>query len=229
MTEPSLAALAAVAAWATVAGVDLVSVPQGLLSRPLVVGALTGWILGEPLAGLQVGMALELYALDVMPVGAARYPDYGAATAGASVAAAGLGGPWAIGPALALALALAWLGGVSLEYLRQANARAVHRRAAALATGEPREIRSLQLRGLARDILRSGALGVVACAAGVAVARLWPMTGWGGTAASTLTIGLVGAALSGAASGAIRNAGRGLRLRWLGLGAALGLLWAVLR
>lgn len=229
MSEPSLAALAGVAAWATVAGVDLVSVPQGLLSRPLVVGALAGCILGEPGAGLQVGLALELYALDVMPVGAARYPDYGAATAGATVVAAGLDGPWAIGPALALALALAWLGGLSLEYLRQSNARAVHRKAAALATGEPREIGVLQRRGLARDLLRSAALGAVAVVAGVALARLWPMAGRGSTAASALTIGLVGAGLSGAASGAIRNAGRGLRLRWLGLGAALGLLWAVLR
>jgi PTS system mannose-specific IIC component len=227
--EPSLAGLAGVVAWATVAGVDLVSVPQGLFSRPLVVGALAGCILGEPLSGLQVGMALELYALDVMPVGASRYPDYGAATAGATVAAAGMDGPWAVGPALALALALAWLGGVSLEYLRQANARAVHRRAAALATGDPGEIGSLQVRGLVRDVLRSSALGVVAVAAGAALARVWPMVGWGSTAASTLTIGLVGAGLAGAASGAIRNAGRGLRLRWLGLGAVLGVLWAGLR
>ncbi len=229
MSEASLAALAAVTAWATVAGVDLVSVPQGLLSRPLVVGALAGCILGDPRAGLLTGVALELYALDVMPVGAVRYPDYGAATAGATVATAGLDGPWALGPALALALALAWLGGLTLEYLRQSNARAVHRRAAALATGEPRVIGSLQLGGLGRDVLRSLALGAVAVAAGAAVARLWPMAGWGNAAASVLTIGLVGAGISGAASGAIRNAGRGLRLRWLGLGAALGLLWAVLR
>ncbi len=229
MSDPSLAVLLGLAAWATVAGVDLVSVPQGLLSRPLVVGAVAGWLLGHPWAGLQVGVALELYALDVMPVGAARYPDYGPATVGATVAAAGLPGPWAVGPALALALALAWLGGLSLEYLRQANARAVHRRAAALATGEPGVIRSLQLRGLARDVVRSAGLGAVAVAAGVALARQWPMAQLGITAASALTIGLVGAGLSGAASGAIRNAGRGLRLRWLGLGAVLGLLWAVLR
>ncbi len=105
----------------------------------------------------------------------------------------------------------------------------MHRRAAALATGEPGVIRSLQLRGLARDVVRSAGLGAVAVAAGVALARQWPMAQLGITAASALTIGLVGAGLSGAASGAIRNAGRGLRLRWLGLGAVLGLLWAVLR
>ncbi|HJS47182.1 MAG TPA: PTS sugar transporter subunit IIC, partial [Gemmatimonadales bacterium] len=137
MSEPSLAALALLAAWISLAGVDLVSVPQGLLSRPLVVGWVAGWILGDPGAGLRVGVALELFALDVMPVGAARYPDYGAATGAAALAAAGLPDSWGTGPALALALGMAWLGGVSLEYVRQANARAVHRRAAALATGEP--------------------------------------------------------------------------------------------
>lgn len=229
MSEPSLAALLAVAAWAVVAGVDLVSVPQGLLARPLVVGAVAGWLVGDPAAGLRVGVALELYALDVMPVGAARYPDYGAATAGATVAAAGLPGPWGLGPALALALGVAWLGGVSLEYVRQANARAVHRRAAALAAGEPRVIRTLQLEGLARDAARSAVLALAAVALGRALAQAWPMTGWGLTAASTLTIGLVGAGVAGAASGAIRNAGRGLRLRWLGVGALLGTLWTVLR
>jgi PTS system mannose-specific IIC component len=229
VSEPGLAALAAAAVWGTASGVDLVSVPQGLLSRPLVAGTVAGWLVGDPAAGLQVGVALELYALDVMPVGAARYPDYGAATAGAAVAAAGLDRPWALGPALALALALAWLGGLSLEFLRQANARAVHRRAAALATGDSRVIRALQRDGLLRDTLRSAALAGIAVAAGCLLARSWPATGWGPTAAASLTIGLVGAGLAGAASGAIRNAGRGLRLRWLGVGAALGTLWAVLR
>jgi hypothetical protein len=55
------------------------------------------------------------------------------------------------------------------------------------------------------------------------------MAGRWDVASAALTIGLTGAGLSGAASGALRNAGRGLRLRWLGIGAALGTLWAVLR
>ncbi|MGH7585315.1 MAG: PTS sugar transporter subunit IIC, partial [Gemmatimonadales bacterium] len=83
MTDPSIGALVLLGLWATVAGLDLVSVPQGLLSRPIVVGAVSGWILGDPAAGFRVGVLLELFDLDVLPVGAARYPDYAAATAGA--------------------------------------------------------------------------------------------------------------------------------------------------
>jgi PTS system mannose-specific IIC component len=227
--EPGVGALLAAAAWATVAGLDLVSVPQGLLSRPLVAGAVGGWILGDPEAGLRVGLLLELYALDVMPVGASRYPDYGAAAVGGTLAAAGLEGPWAVGPAAALGLGLAWLGGVSMQYLRQANARAVQRVAAPLSAGEPGVIASLQLGGLVRDGARALLLAGLAIAAGWATARLWPMAGRWDVASAALTIGLTGAGLSGAASGALRNAGRGLRLRWLGIGAALGTLWAVLR
>ena len=82
-------------------------------------------------------MLLELFALDVLPVGAARYPDHGPATVAAVAAAAGA--PWErLGSAGLLALLLAVLGGWSLQLLRQFNARAMHRRAAALAAGRAR-------------------------------------------------------------------------------------------
>ena len=57
--------------WGTIVGVDLVSFPQGLLNRPLVAAAVTGWLLGDLEAGLQVGLLLECFALDVIPIGAA--------------------------------------------------------------------------------------------------------------------------------------------------------------
>ena len=75
-------------AWGTIVGVDLVSAPQGLLSRPLVAAAVTGWLLGDVAAGLQVGLVLECFALDVLPVGAAKYPDYGPGAVGATLYAA---------------------------------------------------------------------------------------------------------------------------------------------
>ncbi|HEY9383563.1 MAG TPA: PTS sugar transporter subunit IIC, partial [Gemmatimonadales bacterium] len=100
--------------WGTIVGLDLASVLQGLLNRPLVAGAVAGVIIGDPGAGLRIGAALELFALDVLPVGASRYPDYGAAT----VAAVALGAwqPWAaaLGPAVLLGLLLAQLGGVTI-------------------------------------------------------------------------------------------------------------------
>ena len=70
-------------AWGTVVAVDLVSVPQALLARPLVAATVAGAIVGDLNAGLAVGLLLELFALDVLPVGASRYPDYGPGTVGA--------------------------------------------------------------------------------------------------------------------------------------------------
>ena len=86
----SLGQLLGLLGWGTLVGVDLVSFPQAMLSRPLIAGAGAGLVLGEPVAGLQIGLLLELFALDVLPVGAARYPDYGPGVIGAVVLASGV-------------------------------------------------------------------------------------------------------------------------------------------
>ena len=57
-------------------GLDLVSVPQAMTSRPLVAARWRAR-LGDPAAGLRLGAVLELFALETLPVGAARYPDWG--------------------------------------------------------------------------------------------------------------------------------------------------------
>jgi PTS system mannose-specific IIC component len=122
-------------AWGTVAGVDLVSLPQAMLSRPLVAAAVAGALLGDVGAGLRVGAVLELFALDVLPVGAVRYPDYGAAAVGATAVAAG--SPWelGLGVAVGIGLLVSAVGGWSLLALRRLTAEAVGRRAAALGWG----------------------------------------------------------------------------------------------
>jgi mannose/fructose/N-acetylgalactosamine-specific phosphotransferase system component IIC len=54
MMLPAFGSLAGLLLWGAVVGLDLVSFPQVLLSRPLVAGAGAGLILGDPLVGLQV-------------------------------------------------------------------------------------------------------------------------------------------------------------------------------
>ena len=71
------------------------SVPQGLLSRPLVAGTVAGWLAGDVEAGIRMGVLFECFALDVLPIGAVRYPDYGPATVVATALAAGA--PWEFG------------------------------------------------------------------------------------------------------------------------------------
>jgi len=226
MIEAGFQAALLLVVWGTLVALDLVSVPQAMLSRPIVAGTVAGWLAGDIEAGMRVGVLLELFALDVLPIGAVRYPDYGPATVvGAALAA---GGPWelTLGLSTGLALLIAVLGGWTLQMVRRLNARAIQRRAAALAAGQSSAIRRLQYGGLARDAARGAlltALGLLA-AAGIAHGlRLDRQTAVG------LTLVAVGAAVSAAASGAVRSAGRGARLRWLAVGAGVGLLLAVFR
>src|SRR5689334_2399955 len=64
-----------------VLGLDTVSFPQAMLSRPLVAATLGGMLSGSASEGLMVGAALELIALETLPFGASRYPEWGSAAA----------------------------------------------------------------------------------------------------------------------------------------------------
>jgi mannose/fructose/N-acetylgalactosamine-specific phosphotransferase system component IIC len=212
--------------WGTLVGLDLVSVPQAMISRPLVAGTVAGWLVGDMEAGLRVGALLELFALDVLPIGAVRYPDYGPATIVAVALAANA--PWelGLGVSVGVALVLAVIGGWTLQVVRRSNARAIQRRAAALAAGESGAIRRLQYGGLLRDAAR----GAVLTAAGLLAA--WVLGRWmplDRPTAVGLTLIAIGSGLAAAAAGAVRSAGRGARLKWLVAGAAAGTLLAVLR
>jgi mannose PTS system EIIC component len=226
VTELTLSQAALLVLWGTLVALDLVSVPQIMISRPVVVGAVAGWIAGDLEAGLRVGILFELFALDVLPIGAVRYPDYGPATVAGAALAAGL--PWeqGLGVAGALGLVLSVVGGWSLQLVRRSNARAIQRRAAALAAGESPAIRRLQYGALLRDACRGAALTAVGLGAGWLLAvgiRPDPATALG------LTLVCLGSALAGGVNGAIRSAGRDARLRWLGAGAIAGTILAVLR
>jgi PTS system mannose-specific IIC component len=211
-------------AWGTIVALDLVSVPQAMYARPLVAGTVAGIITGDVTTGLQLGVLLELFALDVLPVGAARYPDHGPATVAAVASAAGAPWPERMGPAVLLAMMLAVLGGWSLQRLRYLNAQALHRRAAALAAGSESGIRALQWGGLARDATR-GALLTGLGLAGALVLRAFPAVP--PRLQGLLAAAAVGCALAAVAGGAARSAGRGPRLRWLIAGLATGLAIAL--
>lgn len=225
MSEVPVQAVLLLLVWGTVVGLDLVSVPQAMISRPLVAGTVAGWLIGDVEAGLRIGVVFELFALDVLPVGAVRYPDYGPATVAA--VALGAGAPWelSLGLSTALGLVMALLGGWSLQIVRRWNARAIQRRAAALAAGESSAIRRLQYGALLRDAGRGLILtlsGIVAASVIKDHVRLDRQT------AVALTLVAIGAALAAAVNGAVRSSGRKARLKWLLAGAGAGVLLAVL-
>lgn len=220
MSELTLALLLG---WATLTGVDLVSWPQGLLSRPVVVGAIAGLLIGDPVAGLRVGVVLELFALDVLPVGASRYPDYGPATVAATAWASGLDWRWALGPAVLLALAFGWLGGRSMEDLRRRNGRRLRKLEPRIGAGDARAIARLQWLGLADDTLRAALLTSLALLVAI-VARIWIVVPE--EPARALTLVVVAGGLVAALTGTARRTSPAPLLRFLGVGLAAGVVAA---
>jgi PTS system mannose-specific IIC component len=221
----SLGVLAVLVSWGVVTGVDLVSFLQAMVARPLVAATVAGAILGDPGAGVLLGMVLELFALEVLPVGGARYPDYGPAATAASVVAAG-GGAEALGLGVVVGLAVAHIGEWSVVVLRRTNTRRVREAAPGLDAGDLHTIQRVQLAGIARDALRALALtlGGIGLAA---AARRWPPVQ--GRAALLLLAVLVGIALATAAMSAKRLAPGRTGFAWLTVGLSGGIAWLVLR
>ena len=219
MTAPSLVALLAVGA---VVGLDLVSVPQAMLSRPLVAGFLGGVVGGRPLAGLAMGALLELFAFETLPIGAARYPDWGPAAAAAGALAAlrgGWDGTWMVG-VMVVALVAAWLGGLTMHLARRLTAVQVRRRETALEAGDPRALGAIQLGGIARDAARAATLTAFTFLVGERVARAVEAA-WRAPHALA-DVAVIGTALGVAAWSAWRLYGQRPSRRWLAAGAVAG-------
>lgn len=149
-----------------VLGLDVVSFPQAMISRPLVAATLTGALLGEPMSGLLLGAALELIALETLPFGASRYPEWGsAAVVGGAIFATHPSHPaGALAVAMLAALATAFVSGWSLLKIRELNAVWAGRCRAAIDAGDRRAMVGLQLLGLTGDMLRAALLTAVAYA-----------------------------------------------------------------
>jgi mannose/fructose/N-acetylgalactosamine-specific phosphotransferase system component IIC len=216
-------------------GLDLVSVPQAMTARPLVSGLIGGWLMGNPAVGLLVGAVLELFALETLPVGAARYPDWGppAVAAGALVAerawtpvAAGI---WpALMAAVLVAALAASLGGWSMHLLRHANGAAIRRDADRLARGDPKALIALQAGGFVRDSGRSAALTLLTLFPGGILFRV--LADWWHGPSGLAEAVVLSVAMGAGACSAWRLFGRGTTVRWLLAGLAAGcagvLLWA---
>jgi PTS system mannose-specific IIC component len=191
-----------------------------------VAGALAGAILGDPEMGFRIGAVLELFALDVLPVGASRYPDYGAATVAAVVFGTGRAWTEALGPAVLLGLLLAHLGSFTVIAHRRLTARALRRVAQALDAGVPGVAARLHLIGLGTDLLRSAGLAALGLAAAGLLRRAPALEA---TTARALAVVVISGGFVAVIGGALRRAGTPRRMAWLVAGAVLGSLGLVLR
>ncbi|OLC09696.1 MAG: hypothetical protein AUH41_04585 [Gemmatimonadetes bacterium 13_1_40CM_66_11] len=223
--------LIALVVWGTLVGVDLVSLPQMMIARPLVAGTIAGAILGDIPTGLKLGVVFELLQYDILPVGAVRYPEYGPATvaAVATAHAAPGGGVLGLGLGALVGLVTGLLGGLTINLLRRVNSRIVHAAAARLESGDPRALVRVHVGGLLRDGLRAALVTIV----GLVLAWLarpllaGALTVPSGRPALLLAAAIVAAALAAGAAGTLRLVGTGPNLKWFAAGLGGGLLVAV--
>ncbi len=219
--------LIALLVWGTLVGVDLVSLPQMMIARPLVAGTVAGAILGDIPTGLKLGVVFELLQYDILPVGAVRYPEYGPATVAAVATAHASAGVLGLGLGALVGLVTGLLGGVTINLLRRVNSRIIHAAAAQLETGDPSVLVRGHVGGILRDALRAALVTVV----GLTLAWLArPLLGSALTVrgAMLLAVAAVAAALAAGAAGTLRLVGRGPNLAWFAAGLGGGIaatLW----
>lgn len=145
-------------------GLDVVSFPQAMLSRPIVAATASGALLGDPAGGLLIGAVLELIALETLPFGASRYPEWGsAAVVGGGIYVHDAGNPaGAMALAIIGALASAMLSGWSMVKLRELNGRWATSRRDALDAGARGTVIGLQMMGITADFVRGAVLTAIA-------------------------------------------------------------------
>lgn len=171
MTLADLLQALPLAVLGAVLGLDVVSFPQAMLSRPIVAATLAGALIGEPGRGLLMGVALEFFALESMPFGASRYPEWGSASVVGGVLFAQVpeGTPAAMSVAALAALVTAGIGGWTMVMLRRWNAHWARRQQDRIARGSGSAVVALQLFGMSSDLLRGGLLTLLALVAFVPI------------------------------------------------------------
>lgn len=164
MTPLEFLALTPLAVLGAVLALDVVSFPQAMVSRPIVAATLAGALIGQPGRGLAMGVALEFFALESMPFGASRYPEWGSASVvgGALFAQSPDGTAAAMTGAALAALITAGIGGSSMVALRRWNAMWARKQQARIARGNGSAVIALQLGGMSSDLLRGGLITLLA-------------------------------------------------------------------
>lgn len=188
---------------AGVVGLDVVSVLQGMVSRPIVAATLGGALLGDALAGLATGAALECLALESLPVGASRYPEWGSASvvAGAiSTYGAGVGAlptPASFAVAVIVGILTAWFAGWMVVKQRQRIAAFARPRLNRLSAGDRTAVVAIQAVGVSIDLLRGILIGLIvtvpAWALVVWVAPRWSLPEQAGRAVVVTAVAAVAA------------------------------------
>ena len=196
-----LPALVSLVVLGAVAGLDVVSFPQAMISRPIAAATLAGAVTGHPARGLIAGAMLELFALETLPFGASRYPEWGSASVvgGALFVAQPAGTAGALTVAVCAALITASAGTWTMVWHRRLIARWAAGMRGALTSGSGEAVTALQLRGLASDAVRAGLLTALALLAFAPLER-WILARWTfGDVESRAVLAVLAGAVAGGA------------------------------
>jgi mannose/fructose/N-acetylgalactosamine-specific phosphotransferase system component IIC len=183
-------------------GLDVVSFPQGMISRPIVASTLAGTLGGSASDGLLAGVFLEMMALETLPVGASRYPEWGTASVvgGALYVSRRGDATSALLFAMLGAMITAWVGGWSMYALRRLNGRWTKRALPALEAGNASVVTWLQLRGIGADLMRGFILTAAALALLVPLTAIAMAHGKGDSATIRAVLVAVAASIAGSAA-----------------------------
>ncbi len=183
-------------------GLDVVSFPQIMISRPIVASTIAGALGGSASGGLLAGVFLEMMALETLPVGASRYPEWGTASVvgGALYVSRTGDATSALLFAMLGAMITAWVGGYSMYALRRLNGRWTKRALPALEAGNASVVTRLQLVGLGSDLLRGFLLTASALALLVPLTAIAVANGHGDSATIRAVLVAVAALIAGSAA-----------------------------
>jgi mannose/fructose/N-acetylgalactosamine-specific phosphotransferase system component IIC len=183
-------------------GLDVVSFPQAMWSRPVVASTIAGTLGGSASDGLLAGVFLEMMALETLPVGASRYPEWGTASVvgGALYVSRSGDATSALLFAMLGAMITAWVGGWSMYALRRLNGRWTKQALPALEAGNASVVTWLQMRGLAADLLRGFTLTALALTLLIPLTAFAVANGHGDSGTIRAVLVAVAASIAGSAA-----------------------------
>jgi mannose/fructose/N-acetylgalactosamine-specific phosphotransferase system component IIC len=187
-----------------ICGLDVVSFPQAMISRPIVAATAAGALGGHPGDGLLIGAVLELIALETLPFGASRYPEWGTASViGGALFVDQAPLPGALPLCVFAALCAAMVSGSSMVAVRRLNGRWAGRLHDEIDRGSRPAVMRLQLGGLAADALRAALVTFVLI---IVLRPIVEVAGSVWAAPATLSTALVVGIATAVAGGIIWNA-----------------------
>ena len=209
-------------------GLDVVSFPQAMISRPIVAATMAGAFIGEPERGLLIGVVLELIALDTLPFGASRYPEWGSAgvVGGALYAAQPPGMYGALPAAMLAALLTAMFSGWSMVVLRRSIGDKLTKCRDQIEDGSRGALMSLHLTGMSLDLLRGATVTLAAMLIFSPLVRAIVVI-WGTAPAMSRAVVVVAAAIvaGGALWKVFHSVQNVLWFFFAGLAASAAIVW----